>query len=68
MAAQHDPEMLEEYDFTDGVRGKYIKRLQKGTNIIKLDDDVASLFPDAKSVNKALRALGEIIKQHRKMA
>ncbi len=68
MATQQDPEMLEEYDFTDGVRGKYIKRLQKGANIVKLDDDVVSLFPDAKSVNEALRALGKIIQQHQKMA
>jgi hypothetical protein len=60
--------MLDEYDFSKGVRGKYAKRYHEGTNIIRLDDDVAKIFPDAKSVNEALRALGRIIDQHRQIA
>ena len=61
---QHDPDMLDEYDFSAGVRGKYAERYHTGTNLIRLDDDVAEMFPDAKSVNDALRALAKIIAEH----
>ncbi len=61
---KQDPDMLDEYDFSEGVRGKYAKRYHAGTNLIRLDDDVAEIFPDAKSVNDALRALGKIIAEH----
>ena len=61
---QHDPDMLDEYDFSEGIRGKYAERYYAGTNLIKLDDDVAEMFPDAKSVNDALRALAKIIAEH----
>ena len=65
---QHDPDLLDEYDFSQGVRGKYAQRYREGTNIVRLDDDVAQIFPDAKSVNEALRGLGKIINQHRQKA
>jgi hypothetical protein len=55
-------EMLPEYDFLDGVRGKYASRFAKGTIMVVLDPDVAELFHDPKSVNKALRALGHIVR------
>ncbi|RKU31794.1 hypothetical protein C6499_04020 [Candidatus Poribacteria bacterium] len=61
---QHDPDMLDEYDFSKGVRGKYAERYQAGKNMIRLDDDVAEMFPDAKSVNDALRTLAKIIADH----
>ncbi|WP_353569818.1 hypothetical protein [Candidatus Albibeggiatoa sp. nov. BB20] len=64
----HNDEMLEEYDFSNAVRGKYTERLKSGSNIVKLDDDVAELFPDAQSVNQALRTLGQLIQQHQKVA
>ncbi|MDQ7781937.1 MAG: hypothetical protein RDU20_03595 [Desulfomonilaceae bacterium] len=63
MVGNQDPEMLQEYDFSKGVRGKYSERAAEGTNIVKLDDDVAVVFPDAKSVNDALRALARIIQE-----
>ena len=63
---QHDPDMLDEYDFSDGVRGKYARRYYADKNLIRLDDDVVEMFPDAKSVNEALRALGKIIAEHQK--
>ena len=50
-------EMLEEYDFSNGVRGKYAQAYKEGVNIVKLDNDVTKFFPDAKSVNEALRTL-----------
>ena len=62
---QQDPDLLDEYDFSEGVRGKYAQRYREGTNIVRLDDDVAKIFPDAKSVNSALRALGKIIYQQK---
>jgi hypothetical protein len=52
-------EILEEYDFRGGVRGKYVARFQEGSNLVLLAPDVAEVFPDAESVNKALRTLME---------
>jgi hypothetical protein len=60
---KQDSEMLEEYDFSGGVRGKYAARFAKGANVVVLDPDVAEVFTDSESVNQALRALAEII-QH----
>jgi len=54
------PEMREEYDFSQGVRGKYAKRYAAGSNVVVLSPDVAKAFPDSKSVNEALRALLKI--------
>jgi len=51
------PDMLDEYDFSKGVRGKYAKRYAEGTNVVVLAPDVAAFFPDADAVNAALRAL-----------
>lgn len=49
--------MKEEYDFSKGERGKYSKQYAEDTNVILLDSDVAKIFPDSDSVNKALRSL-----------
>ncbi len=59
---QNDPNMLEEYDFSKGVQGKYTKKYNEGTNVVVIDPDVAEFFPDHDSVNQALRSLTEIIK------
>jgi hypothetical protein len=64
MVKKQEAEMLEEYDFSKGVRGKYAERYKEGANIVKRDEDVAALFPDSKAVNDALRALEAIIEQH----
>lgn len=50
-------EMREEYDIRGGVRGKYYERYCKGTNVVLLEPDVAAVFRDAESVNRALRML-----------
>ena len=65
---QKDIDMLEEYDFSKGVRGKYAKRYEEGTNVVVVDSDVAKFFPDHDSVNQALRSLTEIIKRQKKVA
>ena len=57
-------EMRPEYDFSGGVRGKYLPRLAKGANVVVLDRDMAKVFPTSKSVNDALRVLAEVGKQH----
>ena len=59
-------EMRSEYDFTGGVRGKYAAQFRAGTNLVLLEPDVADAFPDAESVNAALRGLIEIAKRARK--
>ncbi len=54
-----------EYDLSKlkgGVRGKYAKRFQQGTNLVLLSPDVAKYFPDEQSVNDALRSLVSIAK------
>ncbi len=56
-------EMLDEYDFSKGVRGKYAARYAEGTNVVVLDPDVAEVFTDSKSVNDALRALVRIARK-----
>lgn len=55
-------EMLDEYDFSKGKRGKYAARYARGTNIVRLESDVAAMFPTAKAVNQALRLAAEIAK------
>lgn len=54
---KNNNEMLEEYDFSSGIRGKYAERYKEGVNVVKLDNDVSKFFPDTKSVNEALRTL-----------
>ena len=57
-----------EIDFSGGVRGKYAARYAAGTNVVVLAPDVASVFPDAESVNDALRALVQIARKSGKTA
>ena len=64
---QKDPDMLEEYDFSKGIRGKYAKRYAAGTNVVVIEPDVAKYFPDHDSVNQALRSLSAVIKRQKKL-
>ena len=58
-------DMLPEYDFSRGMRGKYARRHAQGTNIVALEPDVAQAFPTADAVNKSLRALAAIIRSQK---
>ena len=58
-----ETEMLDKYDFTGGVRGKYVDRLENRKNVIMLEPDVAEVFTDSESVNQALRGLLPIIQK-----
>ena len=52
-------EMRPEYDFASmsgGVRGKYVRRLRSGSNLVLLEPDMAEAFPSDAAVNQALRA------------
>ncbi|HSN58829.1 MAG TPA: hypothetical protein VLR72_05150 [Clostridiaceae bacterium] len=60
---KNDPEMLEEYDFSGGVQGKYAVRYAEGTNVVVIDPDIIEYFPDNEAVNNALRSLAAIIKR-----
>lgn len=49
-----------EYDLTKlkkGVRAKYYKHAMGETNLVLVDPELAKVFPDSASVNRALRAL-----------
>ena len=59
---EFDSDMLDEYDFNEGVRGKYVERFAQGCNVVVLDPDVAEVFADSESVNQALRAYAEIMR------
>jgi acyl carrier protein phosphodiesterase len=57
--------MRPEYDMSGAVRGKYADRFPQDVVMVTLAHDVAAAFPDANSVNEALRVL---LKAAKKMA
>jgi len=61
-------EMLREYDFSRGLRGKYARRYARGSNVFVLEPDVAKVFPNADAVNSSLRSLAEIIRRRKSLA
>jgi hypothetical protein len=59
-------ELCPEYaisDFPALVRGKYVERLRKSSNVVVLEPEVADVFRNAGAVNAALRALADIAKR-----
>jgi hypothetical protein len=55
-----DDDLRPEYDLsqlTGGVRGKYYRRAAAGTNLMLIEPELAEVFGDAESVNRALRLL-----------
>ena len=57
-------DLLPEYDFSRGKRNRFAARYAASANVVELDPDVAAVFPNAKAVNHALRALAGIIEKH----
>jgi hypothetical protein len=48
----------ERADFPAGLaRGKYAARMAAGSNIVRLDPDIAEAFPTSEAVNEALGKL-----------
>jgi hypothetical protein len=55
-------ELKDEYDLSrlkGGVRGKYYRRATGGTNLVLIEPELAAVFPDSESVNRALRLLAD---------
>jgi len=67
-APEKNNEMLREYDFSKGVRGKYARRYARGSNVVVLEPDVAKVFPNAEAVNSSLRSLADIIRRRKSPA
>jgi hypothetical protein len=67
-AREKNDEMLREYDFSEGVRGKYARRYAQGSNVVLLEPDVAKMFPNAEAVNTSLRSLAQIIRRRKSLA
>ena len=57
--------MRPEYDFSGAVRGATAARYAEGTNVVVVDPDVRDVFPNARSVNEALRALAPLLREQR---
>jgi hypothetical protein len=49
--------MKKEYDFSKGARGKFYRPGVKLNLPVYLEPDLRDYFPDAESVNRALRCL-----------
>lgn len=61
-SAKKDSEMRAEYDLSKlkgRVKGKYYRRATAGTNLVLIEPEVAEIFPDSESVNRALRLLAD---------
>ena len=59
-----DDDRRPEYDFASmkgGVRGKYVARLRKGSNLVLLEPEVAAAVPSAEAVNEALRGVRSVL-------
>ena len=50
-------------DFGELVRGKYVERLKKGSNVVVLDLRVARAVPTSEAVNDALLSLLDLAKR-----
>ena len=50
-------------DLGKGIRGKYLARVSKGTNLVLLNEDVAKAFPTTEAVNEALAVLLALTEQ-----
>lgn len=64
-AKRRDDDLRPEYDLSrlkGGVRGKYFRQATAGTNLVLVDPELADVFPDTESVNRALRLLVDTAK------
>ena len=64
---ENDNDLLPEYDFSNAQRGRYAGRVSEA-QMVSLDSDVAEVFPDSDSVNRALRSLVEIVRERERRA
>lgn len=60
MKKTNPDELRSEYrreDLGKGVRGKHLKTYRAGTNLVRLNPEIAEAFPSDQSVNEALSSL-----------
>jgi len=57
---EYPPELIR-----SGVRGKYAKQFREGSNVVLIDPDLVSAFPNTKAVNDALR---QYLAEHQRSA
>lgn len=68
---EYNDNLRPEYDETllkNGTRGKYAKQYAAGTNIVRLEPDVAAAFPNQEAVNEALRFVLKVMDDTRHLA
>ena len=66
MSTETDDELRPEYDLRDlNVRKFGPGRKSFGASVVRLDSDVAAVFPDAGAVNEALRFLIRITSENK---
>lgn len=61
-AERQNDDLRPDYDLArlaGGVRGKYYRQAVGGTNLILIEPELARVFRDSESVNRALRLLME---------
>ena len=61
-SGKRNDELRPEYDLSKlkgGVRSKYYRQATAGTNLVLIEPDVANVFPNSESVNRALRLLAD---------
>jgi hypothetical protein len=59
-AKRMNDDLRPEYDLSQlrgGVRGKYYRQATAGTNLVLIEPELANVFPNTESVNRALRLL-----------
>ena len=56
--------MLSEYDFSKGERGKHYEQYRKGVHLAHIEPEIAQMFKDPAAVNAALRKLVEIAPEY----
>ena len=64
-------ELRPEYDemlLKNGIRGKYTKQYAAGTNIVRLDPDIAAAFPSEEAVNETLRFVLKVVDDAKNLA
>lgn len=55
--------MSPEYGFSGAVREATARRYAEGANVVVIAPDLLDVFPDAKSVDDASRALAPILRR-----
>jgi len=61
-AKKNNSDLRPDYDLSKlkgGIRGKYYRRATAGTNLVLIEPELTNVFPDAESVNRALRLLAD---------